>query len=992
MQKIIVLISLIAVFCYSCQNNNPADYVDPFIGTGGHGHTYPGATMPFGMVQLSPDTRLEGWDGCSGYHYTDSIIYGFSHTHLSGTGVPDYCDILFMPATDKFYLKNGYNDTIEKGYSSRFSKKTEYAKPGFYKVKLDDYGIFVELTASNRVGFHKYIFPGSKNAFVTIDLTHRDEVLESSLKQINEYEIEGMRRSRSWAKDQHVYFVARFSQPIKSLNLAVNDIIKSDLQEASGKNIKAGIDFGQIRKKELLIKVGISAVSCEGARKNLESEIPDWDFETIKKSAYDTWNKELSKINIKSDKKNKTIFYTALYHSMVVPNLFMDIDGQYRGMDLQVHKAEDFTNYTVFSLWDTYRATHPLYTIIDQTRTNDFIRTFINQYKNGGRIPIWELAGNYTGCMIGYHSIPVIADAYLKGIRNYDTELAFEAMKHSAMLDWLGLESYKKYGFIPADKESESVSKTLEYAYDDWCIAQMAKTMGKETDYSNFLKRAQSFKNLYDPSTGFMRAKLFGAWKYPFDPTEVDFNYTEANSWQYSFYVPQDVSGLIDLMGGKEKFSIKLDELFSTSNQTSGRHQVDITGLIGQYAHGNEPSHHMAYLYNYVNQPWKTQEMVRKIMNEMYSTNPEGLIGNEDCGQMSAWYVLSSMGFYPVTPASGIYVIGSPVLKEARINLENLPDGLTAGGSRAGGKSFLIKAENISDKNIYIQSATLNGEAYTKSYLKHETIMNGGELVFVMGDKPNIWGSSNDDIPVSSISEQRIMPVPFTNAKSRSFNKSTNIEFYSNVPDAKIFYTLNGETPTTQSILYTSPIFIDKTTTINYFAIANERPASNVVELNMVKFPEGRSIILKNRPHRQYTGNSDSTLIDGIYGNIDFRLGSWHGYNGVDLDAVVDLGKPTWISYLSVNFLQDVNSWIFMPAYVEYYSSEDGENFKLIGKVDNTIDENNWEVIIKDFTLKIYPLKTRYIKVVGKSNIMCPEWHKGRGNELFIFTDEITIK
>lgn len=960
--------------------NNPADYVDPFIGTGGHGHTYPGATMPFGMVQLSPDTRLEGWDGCSGYHYTDSIIYGFSHTHLSGTGVPDYCDILFMPTTDKYYLKNGYNEAIENGYGSRFNKKTEFAKPGFYSVKLDDYGIFVELTASPRVGFHKYLFPNNKNAFVTIDLTHRDEVLESSLKQINEFEIEGMRRSREWSKDQYIFFVARFNEPIKNLNLAVNDTIKQELKEAQGKNIKAGLDFGKISKDELLVKVAISAVSCEGARKNLESEIPHWNFTDIKEKANEAWNKELNKIDITSDKSTKVIFYTALYHNMVVPNLFMDVDSQYRGTDLHVHKAEGFTNYTVFSLWDTYRATHPLYTIIDQKRTNDFIKTFINQYKNGGRLPMWELAGYYTGCMIGYHAVPVIADAYLKGIRDYDIDLAFESMVHSAMLDRLGLESYKKYGYIPADKESESVSKTLEYAYDDWCIAQMANELRKTDDYNYFTKRAQSFKNLYDPSTGFMRAKMFGAWKHPFDPAEVDFNYTEANAWQYSFYVPQDVSGLINLMGGKEKFSLKLDQLFTIGNETTGRHQVDITGLIGQYAHGNEPSHHMSYLYNFVNQPWKTQEMVRRIMKEMYSTNPDGLIGNEDCGQMSAWYVLSAMGFYSVTPASNIYIIGSPALKEARINLES-------------GKTFTIKAKNLSNKNIYIQSATLNGEAYTKSYINHETIMNGGEIVFVLGEKSNKeWGSGDNDIPVSSITGNLIMPVPYSNATSRSFVKSKTIELYSNGSNAKIYYTINGENPTLQSALYTSPIKVDKNTSIKYFAKVDGQTESNTVELNLIKFPEGRTITIKNKPHSQYTGGSDSALIDGICGDIDFRLGSWHGYNGVDMDAVIDLGKLTQVSYLSVNFLQDVNSWIFMPAYVEYYSSNDGENFTPIGKVDNTIAEDNWDVTIKDFTLKIKPIKTRYIKVLGKSNVMCPEWHKGRGNMLFIFTDEITIK
>ncbi|HRW63802.1 MAG TPA: GH92 family glycosyl hydrolase, partial [Bacteroidales bacterium] len=623
--KKVYLFFVLVIVLNACQfTHNPAKYVDPFIGTGGHGHTYPGAIVPFGMVQLSPDTRLEGWDGCSGYHYTDSIIYGFSHTHLSGTGVADYCDILLMPTSDKYFLKNGYNGDIDQGYGSRFSKETEIAKPGFYSVKLDDYGILVELTATNRAGFHKYIYPKNKPAFVTLDLTHRDEVLESSFKQINEYEVEGMRRSRSWAQDQYIYFVARFNKPVKNLILAVNDTIADNQAEAYSKNIKVAFDFGQIEKSELLVKVGISAVSTEGARKNLDAEIPVWDFKGIKAKARDEWNKELSKIEIKAGKENKIKFYSALYHTMVAPNTFMDVDGQYRGTDLKVHQSDDFTNYTIFSLWDTYRATHPLYTIIDQKRTNDFIKTFINQYKNGGKLPIWELAGNYTGCMIGYHSIPVIADAYLKGIRNYDKDTALKAMKHSAMMDHLGLESYRKYGYIPAHKEPESVSKTLEYAYDDWCIAQMAKEMGHMDDYNYYITRAQSYKNIYDPTTGFMRAKMHGAWKTPFDPAEVDFNYTEANAWQYSFYVPQDVSGLINLMGGKEKFTQKLDELFSASTETTGREQADITGLIGQYAHGNEPSHHMAYLYNYANQPWKTQEIVHRIFNEMYTIHPDG--------------------------------------------------------------------------------------------------------------------------------------------------------------------------------------------------------------------------------------------------------------------------------------------------------------------------------------------------------------------------------
>ncbi|MBI9055696.1 MAG: GH92 family glycosyl hydrolase [Bacteroidales bacterium] len=980
MKKMNLIIYLSFILLSACQfSNKPTDFVDPFIGTGGHGHTFPGATVPFGMVQLSPDTRLEGWDGCSGYHYSDSIIYGFSHTHLSGTGVADYCDILFMPTAENFYLKNGYKENIENGYGSRFNKETEKTSPGFYSVTLDDYGINVKLTSTNRVGFHKYTFPKNKNAFVTIDLTHRDEVLESSLKQISEYEIEGMRRSQSWAKDQYIYFVARFNQPIKHLNLAINDTINKNLTNASGKNTKAALDFGKLSENNLMIKVGISSVSEEGARKNLNEEIPHWDFEKVKNEAQQKWNTELSKINIKSDKENKVIFYSALYHTMIAPNTFMDVDGKYRGTDLKVHQANDFTNYTIFSLWDTYRATHPLYTIIDQERTSDFIKTFINQYINGGQLPVWELAGNYTGCMIGYHSIPVIADAYAKGIRNYDIEKAYEAMKHSAMQDHLGLEAYKNYGYVPAHNESESVSKTLEYAYDDWCIAEMAKDLNYTEDYNYYIRRAQSYKNVYDPQTGFMRPKAYGAWKHPFDPTEVDFNFTEANSWQYSFYAPQDITGLISLMGGKENFSNKLDELFSTEEETSGRHQSDITGLIGQYAHGNEPSHHMAYLYSFVNKTWKTQEMTSQILNEMYSTNPDGYIGNEDCGQMSAWYVLSAMGFYPVTPASNIYVIGSPILKEATINLEN-------------GKLFVIKTKNLTNENKYIQSATLNGVVYNKSFIEHKTIMSGGDMIFEMGNTPNKeWGTQEENIPIAEINDNPILPIPYSNASKRSFTGTIDIELYHQFNDAKIYFTIDGNEPTENSGLYKKPISITKTSTIKYFAELDGKKTA-ITELSLIKFPEGRSIQINTRPHRQYTAGGDSALIDGVYGENDFRTGSWQGYNGYDLNAIVDLGKSTTVSYLSINFLQDINSWIFMPEYVEYFISNDGENFVSIGKVRNTTPEDQWESTISAFTLKVYPKETRYIKVLGKSGIMCPEWHKGRGHELHIFADEITIK
>ncbi len=803
-------------------------------------------------------------------------------------------------------------------------------------------------------------------------------MLASSFRQINDFEVEGLRRSQSWAKDQYLCYYIRFNKPIRKLYLTVNDTLTGKT-EAEGKNIKVAFGFGKLKDNVLMVKTGISAVSMDGARKNLTKEIPGWNFDAIRKQARAAWNKELSKIQITANKTNKIIFYTALYHTMIAPNLYMDTDGRYRGTDLKIHKAKSFTNYTVFSLWDTFRAAHPLYTIIERKRDADFIKTFLHEYENGGQLPVWELAGNYTGCMIGYHSVSVIADAWAKGIRGFNAQEALEAMKHSAMANHLGLAAYKKYGYIPADKESESVSKTLEYAYDDWCIAQMAKSLHKTADERYFLQRAQSYKNLYDPQTGFMTPKAHGLWKYPFNPTEVDFNYTEANAWQYTFFVPQDVSGLMKLMGGKEAFAKKLDRLFTTHNQLTGRKQPDITGLIGQYAHGNEPSHHIAYLYDYAGKPWKTQAMVHKILYEMYSNKPNGLAGNEDCGQMSAWYVLSAMGFYAVTPGSDIYAIGTPILNEARINLEN-------------GKTFVIKAENMTKDNKYIQSAKLNGRAYNKAFLTQSIIMHGGELDFIMGPKPNKqWGSNPDELPVSAITHHLILPVPYTNAKKRVFVRPVDAGLFDVDSSAKIYYTTNEKLPKNRWTLYHQPIHIDKTITLNYFA-KKDTLQSKVTAMDMVRFPRGRSITLYTQPGSQYTAGGDSALIDGLFGGNDFRSGAWQGYQGVNLKAVINLGKLTTISYLSAHSLQDINSWIFMPEYVTFSVSTDGKHFRPVGKVTNTIPENQWGSIIKSFSIRIKPVKARYVRVFGKSIIDCPSWHKGYGGKAYIFTDEITVR
>ncbi len=984
--KLILFSVLIFAISCSTEKSSKVDKVNPFIGTGGHGHTYPGASSPFGMVQLSPDTRLDGWDGCSAYHYSDSVVYGFSHTHLSGTGVSDYADVLLMPTTGDLKLN-------KLDFASFFSHKNEIASPGYYATKLNDYNILVELTATPRVGFHKYIFPKSENAHIVIDLKHRDMVLDASIAIVGDREIEGKRISKAWAEEQHVYFVAQFSKPFKAYGIAINDKIVQDISRAEGKNIKSYVSFTTKDNEEILVKVGISAVSIQNARKNLEAEIPQWDFKQVKEQVRQSWKKELGKINIRGGTaEQQIVFYTALYHSMLAPNIYNDVDGKYRGRDLKIHQTEGFDYYTVFSLWDTYRATHPLYTIIDRKRTNDFIQTFIKQYEQGGMLPVWELSANETGCMIGYHSVPVITDAYMKGIRDYDVEKAFEAMLNSAKQDHLGLEYYKKKGYIPADKEAESVSKTLEYAYDDWCIAQMAKDLNKEAEYESFIQRAQNYKNLYDPSTAFMRAKYNDSWDIPFDPREVNFNFTEANSWQYSFYVPQDITGLIKLHGGKEQLETKLDGLFTENSETTGRQQSDITGLIGQYAHGNEPSHHMAYLYNYLNKPWKTQKMISQILEEMYSNQPDGLSGNEDCGQMSSWYVLSAMGFYPVTPASNIYAIGTPLFSEAKINLEN-------------GKQFVIKANHVNEENIYIQSAKLNGETYTKSYLSHTTLMDGGELEFEMGSQPNKnWGVAEVDIPVSSIQDSPIMPVPFIEAK-KTFIGSQMVSLGSIIDGVEIHYTLDGTEPNMQSPVFTQAFSINKTTVIKAFAHNKELGSSDHIDAQFFAVPKGRSVQYfingvpinndsEKRPYSpQYTAGGDMGLIDLIKGSADFKTGEWQGFEGIDMEVVVDLGKKQRIKYLSTGCQQDSKSWILMPVEVKYFTSNDGVFFKPLATVKNDVDPRKQGGIIKNFEVNVNT-RTRYIKVIAKNMGKLPNWHLGYelDGKVWIFIDEIEIK
>ncbi len=949
------LISLAA-----CQQSvkEPIEYVDPFIGTGGHGHTYPGAAHPFGMMQLSPDSRLEGWDGCGGYHYSDSILYGFSHTHLSGTGVPDYADVLLMPTTGDLHLNNGADGS--EGYCSVFSHEKEKAEVGFYQVFLEDYGVDVQLTVSERSGFHQYTFPQREDAQVVLDLRHRDQVLTAQVEIVDSLTIQGHRYSNSWAADQRLHYFMRLSSPIKNITFTDD-------------SLAVGLSFGHLQEP-LQIKVGISAVDVLGAQQNVDTEIPNWNFEQTKTNTQNAWRKALDKIVVEGRSEDKkTIFYTAMYHSMLNPNLYIDVDGRYRGMDLKVHQDTNDKHYTIFSLWDTFRATHPLFTLIEQERTNQFIRTLLRMYEQGGFLPIWELAANYTGCMIGYHAIPVIADAYAKNIRDYDVDKALQAMLHSANQWGLGLSEYRKNGFIAASDEPESVSKTLEYAYDDWCIAMMADSLN-HASANRFYERGQFYQNLYDPNTGFMRAKMNNNWHGPFRPDEVNYNYTEANSWQYSLFVPQDIEGHIELMRGESVYEKYLDDLFEASSETSGRQQADITGLIGQYAHGNEPSHHMAYLYNYVGKPCKTQARVRQILEEQYTDLPDGLSGNEDCGQMSSWYVLSAMGFYSVTPGLDYYTIGTPLFDQATINLEN-------------GNQFVIKANKLSPFNKYIQSVKLNGNPYNKTYLQHMDIINGGELVFEMGYNIGVWGRESK--PPSFINQNELVPVPYFVSQSQTFTDSMIVEIAS-VKSGGIHYTEDGSIPTNSSPIYNKPIRIEKDAVLKAVLI-KEGKSSQTVTSEYYQIDGGRSIVLDSEYANQYAAAGDKTLIDYLRGTDSYRTGRWQGYRE-DLQATIDLGKTQTVKTLSLGCLQDLKSWIFYPPVVEFWISEDGDKFTLAESVINTFPDNKYGSFTQDYKTNIGGQNIRYIRVKAKNYGTCPDWHLGAGGTTWLFVDELVVE
>ena len=731
---LILALVIISVWSFTkpiTSNKGLIEYVDPFIGSGGHGHVFVGATVPFGGVQVGPTNFNKGWDWSSSYHHTDSIVKGFCHLNVSGTGMSDLGELTIMPATGELKYNAGNQDNHMSGYSSLYRKNTEINTVGYYKVDLERYDINVELTASERVGFHRYTYPNSDNSRVIIDLGEgsADRPTETYLKKIDDTTFEGYRFSSGWARDQREYFTLVISKPVKDFIL-YDGGNRHDSDELKGEFVKGFLEFETKKNEEIYVKMGVSTVSSKNALENLNAEIPHWDFDKVKLEAENKWNQELSKINIKTeDLKRKRVFYTAMYHTMIAPNLYQDVNGEYRGTDKVVYKDTTFTNYTLFSLWDTYRAAHPLYTITHPERVSDMVNSMLKIFDHQGKLPIWHLRGNETNTMPGYSGIPVVIDASMKGFEGIDLEEVFEAVKESATGDHEpGVKKLMELGYIPGDYMVESVASSMEYAIGDWAIAQLAKKLNKDEDYNYFMKRSKAYKEYFDNETRFMRGKLTdGSWRTPFDPVRAEHrvnDYCEGNAWQYLWLVPQDPEGLIELLGGDEKYTEKLDELFSMSSELGEEASMDITGMIGQYAHGNEPSHHTTYMYAYSGQPYKIADKVRYINNELYTDKPDGLSGNEDCGQMSAWHIFSSLGFYPVNPSNGAYVFGSPLFEEASIVLpEN--------------KKFTIIAKENSDQNIYIQSVELNGKDYKYSYITHKDIVKGGELIFNMGPKPN---------------------------------------------------------------------------------------------------------------------------------------------------------------------------------------------------------------------------------------------------------------
>lgn len=951
-------------------------YVDPRIGTDAHGHTFPGPSMPFGMVQLSPDTRLDGWDGCSAYHNSDHKIFGFSHTHLSGTGCSDYGDILMMPSIG---ISNFNNGSDNNGYGTSFNKSNEKVNCGLYSVSLDN-GIQVRLTSTLRSGMHEYTFPPSSDPWIIIDLAHRDKVKKAGFSEVIKNGVSGYRISSAWAREQHVYFALKTSADILST-------------EYSADSLKLILHFARPSNGRILIQCAISGVDEQGAQKNLQAEWQNFNFEKCMKENIASWNKLLSRINIETkDKRKKTIFYTSLYHTLLTPNLYQDIDNRYRGMDLKVHNGDPLNpRYTVFSLWDTYRAAHPLYQLVYPDYNKQFVLTFLGQYKEIGRLPVWELAANETYCMIGNHSIPVIADALLQAPDMYSPKEKNELIDAiEATLfhkDFSAQKSYRS-GYIPYSSTGESVSKTIEDALDYAAYEKLIERFGNKDQQDSLIYFSSYYKNVFNEKTGFFQAKNNHVFLTPFDPREVNHHYTEANAYQYLFGAHHDIPGLVECLSRaygvryhanayidrRIKLEQRLDSTFYTSSHMTGRDQSDITGMIGQYAHGNEPSHHYAYLYNYSGKTYKAQKILNRIMSELYSDSPDGLCGNEDCGQMSAWYVFSSMGFYPVVPFGGMYDLGIPQFQSIQINVP--------------GKNAIVITTERKDGDAYVSNFNHNGKINQIRF----PLRYGDRLNYMMSIKPGM-NVQEADINKWLQEENDFMPLTYVSEGDPIFGENTSITLKCPYPGSEIFYSL-GDNPKTY-LKYEDPILITEKTVLNFRSCRKVEDKNDCTPWLRSEFkprPRGYYLQLLTDYAPQYSAGGRYALVDGQQGSTDYHDGLWQGTHGNDVELVIAL-EESWnkdIKAIELTALQDSRSWIILPKEVEVSVSLDNETYTLVNTLTHDVNPKDEKNQIHTFRYN-NPEKFYYLKLKIKNSGNLGTEHLSSGEKSWIFIDEVKL-
>lgn len=956
----IVLIFISTINCWTQQENSLPKLVNPFIGTDGTGHTFPGATSPFGMVQLSPDTRNDdSWEGCSGYYYSDEKILGFSHTHLSGTGCSDYGDLLLMP----FNLPTFSNAQKEAMSTQNHSKDLAWA--GFYQTTLQNQ-ILVKLTTTERTGIHSYSFPNNDNKQILIDLKHRDQLLNFEFSIPNDSTILGHRKSKAWASNQDFYFAIRFSSPFKGLKSNTGENIPLHFPYSDSLNHPILVlEFAKNTPQNIITRVGISQVDSHGALKNLEAEAKHNSFERYLKNNEFLWQKQLEKIEFQGKNANKdTLFYTALYHCMIAPNIASDIDGRYRGMDRKIHSANDYIHYTVFSLWDTYRALHPLFTIIERKRTEDFLKTFLNMFKHGGKLPVWELAANETNCMIGYHSVSVFADALAKGIP-FDLNLACQAGEVSANQPNFGIQKYATQGYLQIEDEPESVSKTIEYSYDDYCLYKLFTAKGEPKKAQYYLNRSKGLFQLMDPETGLMRPRTNGGFIPNFDPYRVDNNYTEANAWQYSYSFAHHLPLFEKL--SPQPLELQLDKIFTASTKTSGRSQADMTGLIGQYVQGNEPSHHIAYLYMFTNAPYKTQDYLSQIMESMFSTKPDGLPGNEDCGQMSAWYVFTALGFYPIVPGDNYYIFGKPFFKNASINLEN-------------GTKIQLKIKN--PEQPYLNRVQVS-KPFKKIGFTHDLFQKNDSIVYHMSPAHAQVVSENN---LAEPSENWI-PIPSIESESISFRDSilVNIKGFKNT---RVYYALNNSKKFEP---YTGAFWIKEKTKVQaYCQFGQDTTQKSAVVTKELKTYQHKDLYvdLLSKPLSSYfPGNGSDALVDGILGDAEWKKGNWIGFQGNDISLILK-GNERKNSICFIRVLQEERSWIFVPKQANFTFYLKG---KIVDEQDTKIERHNVEAAVHE--IQIYTdKKFDSVKIILKypGDISAP--HPGAGHKSIQFIDEVGFK